>query len=139
MATKIINAGRILEKKGIAVKQFDTGAFGTVVEEFFMNHDLAATILLSPKRFIEMKEPPEGDFLDFLDESVWERKSNDPDDPFDFLQLMEMHQKGLIRPILLVNEPFIGNAAAYLRDFCGFSVKSRVRKKKKEYIVSLPV
>lgn len=139
MATKIINAGKILEKKGVAMKQFDTGAFGTVVEEFFMNHDISATILLSPKRFIEMKEPPKGDFIDFLDETIWERKSNDPNDPFDFLQLMEMQQKDLIRPILLVNEPFIGNAAAYLRDFCGFSVKSRVRKKKREYIVSLPV
>jgi hypothetical protein len=139
MATKIINAGKILERKGIAMKQFDTGAFGAVVEEFFMNHDISATILLSPKRFIEMKEPPEGDFINFLDETIWERKSNDPNDPFDFLQLMEMQKKDLIRPLLLVNEPFIGNAAAYLRDFCGFSVKSRVRKKKKEYIVSLPV
>ncbi len=52
---------------------------------------------------------------------------------------MEMQKKDLIRPILLVNEPFIGNAAAYLRDFCGFTVKSRIRKKRKEYIVSLPV
>lgn len=104
-----------------------------------MGHDVSATILLSPKRFIEMEQPPEGDFIDFLDETVWERKYKDPDDPYDFFPILEMQKKDLIRPILLVNEPFIGNAAAYLRDFCGFSVKSRVRKKKKEYIVSLPV
>ena len=41
--------------------------------------------------------------------------------------------------MLVVNEVFIGNAAGYLRDICGFVVKSRTRKKKKEYIVSLPV
>lgn len=139
MATKIINAGRILERKGVIPKQFDTSSFGAVVEGFFMSHDVSATILLSPKRFIEMEQPPEGDFIDFLDETVWERKYKDPDDPYDFFPILEMQKKDLIRPILLVNEPFIGNAAAYLRDFCGFSVKSRVRKKKKEYIVSLPV
>lgn len=139
MATKIINAGRILERKGVIPKQFDTSSFGAVVEGFFMSHDVSATILLSPKRFIEMEQPPEGDFIDMLDETIWERKYKDPDDPYDFFKFMEMQKKDLIRPILLVNEPFIGNAAAYLRDFCGFSVKSRVRKKKKEYIVSLPV
>ena len=104
-----------------------------------MEHDVSETILLHPKRFVEMENQPDGDFIDMLDTSLWEKKVDDPDDPFDFLQYNLMLQKGLLRPMLIINEPFIGNAAAYLRDICGFTVKGRARKKKKEYIVSLPV
>ena len=78
-----------------------------------------------------MDNPPEGDFIDYLDVSVWEKKSEDPDDPFDFIDYQFMKKNGMLRPILMVNEPFIGNAAGWLRDFCGFTVKSRTRKKKK--------
>lgn len=139
MATKIINASKILEKKGIVVKQFDTGAFAAVVENFFMTHDVSATILLHPKRFIEMPNPPEGDFVDYLDETIWQRKMDDKKDKFNCCDYILMRDKGLLRPFLLVNEPFIGNAAAYLRDFCGFTVKSRMKQRRKQYIVSLPV
>ena len=139
MATKIINASKILEKKGIAVKQFDTATFSAVVEDFFMTHDVSATILLHPKRFVEMENPPEGDFIDYLDETVWQKKLDDKRDRFDCCEFIRMSDKGLIRPFLLVNEPFIGNAAAYLRDFCGFTVKSRMKQRRKQYIVSLPV
>lgn len=128
-----------MKRKGIVQKQMDMDKFNEVVENFFMTHEPKDTILLVPKRFIEMDNPPEGDFIDYLDVSVWEKKCNDPDDEFDFIDYQRMQMRGLIRPILMVNEPFIGNAAGWLRDFCGFAVKSRMRNKKKEYIVSLPV
>lgn len=139
MATKVIFADNILKQKGIKKKEFDTAAFNEVIQKFFMEHDVSETILLHPKRFVEMENQPDGDFIDMLDTSLWEKKVDDPDDPFDFLQYNLMLQKGLLRPMLIINEPFIGNAAAYLRDICGFTVKGRTRKKKKEYIVSLPV
>ena len=139
MATKVIFADNILKQKGIKKKEFDTAAFNEVIQKFFMEHDVSETILLHPKRFVEMENQPDGDFIDMLDTSWWARKVDDPDDPFDFLQYNLMIQKGLLRPMLIINEPFIGNAAAYLRDICGFTVKGRTRKKKKEYIVSLPV
>lgn len=139
MATKVIFADNILKQKGIKKKEFDTAAFNDVIQKFFMEHDVSETILLHPKRFVEMENQPDGDFIDMLDTSLWEKKVDDPDDPFDFLQYNLMLQKGLLRPMLIINEPFIGNAAAYLRDICGFTVKGRTRKKKKEYIVSLPV
>nr|DAU36144.1 MAG TPA: hypothetical protein [Caudoviricetes sp.] len=138
MATKVIFADSILKSKGIKKKQFDTGVFNEVVKNFFMEHEAKETILLTPKRFVEMENPPEGDFIDMLDTSIWEKKVDDPEDPFDFIDYNMMLQKGLIRPMLIVNEPFIGNASAYLR-ICGLNVKSRTRKKKKEYIVSLPI
>ena len=86
-----------------------------------------------------MKNPPDADFLDCLDVSIWEKKSEDPNDEFSFFDYQMMVRERIMRPILIVNEPFIGNAAGWLRDFCGFVVKSRTRNKKKEYIVSLPV
>ena len=72
-------------------------------------------------------------------ESLWEKKCDDPDDPFDFIDYQCMKKNGMLRPILVVNEPIIREAAVWLRDYCHFDVKSRTRKKKKEYIVSLPV
>lgn len=137
--TRMLKASDIMKRKGIVQKQMDMNKFNEVVENFFMTHEPKDTILLTPKRFIEMDNPPEGDFIDYLDVSVWERKCDDPDDPFDFISYQYMKKSGMLRPILMVNEPFIGNAAGWLRDFCGFTVKSRTRKKKKEYIVSLPV
>ena len=138
-ATKMISAADIMKKMGIEQREMDMGKFNEVVEHFFLTHEAKSTILIVPKRFIEMENPPEGDFIDYLDETIWERKSNDPDDPFDFINYKMMEKKGMIRPILFVNEPFAGNAAGWLRDFCGFTVKSRTRNKRKEYIVSLPV
>ena len=138
-ATKSLKAADIMKKKGIVQKQMDMSKFNEVVEDFFMTHEPKETILLTPKRFIEMDKHPDGDSIDYLEVSVWEKKCDDPDDPFDFIDYQCMKKNGTLRPMLIVNEPFIGNAAGWLRDFCGFAVKSRTRKKKKEYIVSLPV
>lgn len=139
MVQRLIKASDILKKKGIEVKRFDTPAFHEVVYNFFMTHEAKASILVVPKRFIEMENPPEGDFIDYLDETIWERKADDPDDPFDFINYKIMEKKGMIRPILFINEPYAGNAVGELRELGGFVVKSRTRNKKKEYIVSLPV
>lgn len=138
-ATRMISASDILKKKGIEQKEMDMNAFNEVVENFFMTHEAKSTILLVPERFIELDPQPEGDFINYLDERVWEQKADDPNDDFDFLDFQYMLKKGLVRPMLIINEPFIGNAAGWLRDFCGFVVKKRTRNKQREYIVSLPV
>ena len=137
--TRMLKASDIMKRKGIVQKQMDMNKFNEVVENFFMEHEPKDTVLLTPKRFIEMDNPPEGDFIDYLDVSVWEKKCDDPDDPFDFIDYQCMKKNGMLRPILVVNEPIIREAAVWLRDYCHFDVKSRTRKKKKEYIVSLPV
>ena len=51
-ATKMISAADILKKKGIAQKEMDMNAFNEVVENFFLTHEVKATILLVSKRFI---------------------------------------------------------------------------------------
>lgn len=139
MATKIISADKILMKKGVKRKEFDTNAFSELVGTFFETHEVKETILLVPKRFVEMENPPQGDFIDYTDVSIWEKKADDPDDPFDFTNYLYMRNKGLLRPIIYVNEPFIANAAHYLALICNFNVKSQTRKGKKQYVVSLPI
>ena len=134
-----LKASDIMAKKGIEEKKLKTGELNKIIGEFFMTHEAKDTILLSPKRFIEMDNPPEGDFIDYLDVSIWEKKCDDPNDPFDFIENKKKKKKGMLRPILIIDEPLIRNAALYLRDICCFTVKSRTRKKKKEYIVSLPL
>lgn len=139
MAKKVIFADNILKAKGIEKAKFDTSELNELVEDFFMNHDAKEKILMRSERFIEMEKPPKGDIIDMLDTSVWQKRCEDPDDMFTFQNYLALLRNGLIMPTLIVNEPFIGNAAGYLRDICGFTVTSRMRNRKKQYIVSLPI
>lgn len=136
---RIVNVNEILKAKGLKPKVFNLNIFSSVVSDFFLTHEPKETILLLPKRFLDMENPPEGDFIEMLDVSIWQKKSEDPNDPFDFIDYQFMVQNKMMRPIIFVNEPFLTEAALSLRNICGYSVTGRTRKKKKEYIVSLPV
>ena len=136
---RIVNVNEILKAKGLKPKVFNLNIFSSVVSDFFLTHEPKETILLLPKRFLDMENPPEGDFIEMLDVSIWQKKSEDPNDPFDFFDYQFMVRNKMMRPIIFVNEPFLTEAALSLRNICGYSVTSRTRKKKKEYIVSLPV
>lgn len=136
---RIVNVNEILKAKGLKPKVFNLNIFSSVVSDFFMTHEPKETILLVPKRFLDMENPPEGDFIEMLDVSIWEKKAENPDDPFDFIDYQFMVRNKMMRPIIFVNEPFLTEAALSLRNICGYSVTGRTRKKKKEYIVSLPV
>lgn len=136
---RIVNVNEILKAKGLKPKVFNLNIFSSVVSDFFMTHEPKETILLLPKRFLDMDNPPEGDFIEMLDVSIWKKKSEDPDDPFDFIDYQFMVRNNMMRPIIFVNEPFLTEAALSLRNICGYSVTGRTRKKKKEYVVSLPV
>ena len=68
--TRMLKASDIMKRKGIVQKQMDMNKFNEVVENFFMTHEAKETILLTPKRFIEMDNPPEGDFIDHLDVNI---------------------------------------------------------------------
>lgn len=136
---RIVNVNEILKAKGLKPKVFNLNIFSSVVSDFFLTHEPKETILLLPKRFLDMENPPEGDFIEMLDVNIWKKKSEDPNDPFDFIDYQFMVRNKMMRPIIFVNEPFLTEAALSLRNICGYSVTGRTRKKKKEYIVSLPV
>ena len=128
---RIVNVNDILKAKGLKPKVFNLNIFCSAVSDFFSTHEPKETILLVPKRFLDMENPPEGDFIEMLDVSIWEKKAEDPDDPFDFIDYQLMVRNKMMRPIIFVNEPFLTEAALSLRNFCGYSVTGRTRKKKK--------
>lgn len=160
MATKIIPASWILKQKGVSQKNFDTSSFNTVVANFFVKAETKSKIVLFPLRFIDvkglpasevfginqfavwrkLKHAPEADFVEMLDTDEWEDVLNDSEgENIGFSSYIGMRNAGLITPLIYVDEQFIGNAAGYLRDFCGFAVKRRTVKKTKIYEVSLPL
>lgn len=130
-------AKQILQEMGYNLPTFDSNLFCEIVSNFFRTQkDPSATILLTQTRFVEMENPTEVGFIDLLDTSIWEKKVDDPEDPFDFIDYDTMQRKGLIRPIIVIDEPFVKNAAQVLTLY-GFVCKKRQRKKKTEFIVSL--
>lgn len=134
MATNIISASKILEAKGYSQPKFDQQGFNALIARFFESHDVKDTILLAPKRFVEMDNPPQGGYEDYTDISIWERKCNDPNDPFNFTDYIIARNKCLIRPMVYVDEPFIKNAAFTLSAMCGFVVK---KQRAGKFLVSL--
>lgn len=70
----MLKASDIMKRKGIVQKQMDMNKFNEVIENFFMTHEPKETILLTPKRFIEMDNPPEGDFIDYLESACGRRR-----------------------------------------------------------------
>lgn len=139
MARRIISADAILKMKGIEKKSFDTSDFNEVVHNFFLNNDAKAKLLLVGDRFIEWDYPPEKDFIDITDINTWMTRVDDPKDPFDFYSGMAFNREGLIRPAIVVDEPFLNNAAHYLRTICGFNVKKFRKLKRTMYDITLPI
>lgn len=130
-------AKQILQEMGYNLPTFDSNGFCELVSSFFREQkDPGATILLTSKRFVEMENKPEGSFIDMLDTDMWEKKVDDPNDDFDFIDYQVMIKNGLLRPTIVIDEPYIKNAAQVLTLY-GFVCKKRQRKKKTEFIVSL--
>lgn len=132
---------------GYELPKFDSGGFCELVSKFFKKKkDPSATILLVPKRFVEMQ--PVGDtgamtdeelagykkkqeeldenkkkgWIDLTDTSVWDARVDNPYDPFTFTDYIMANNKGLIRPMIYVDEPYIKNAAQVLNLY-GFVCK----------------
>lgn len=131
---EILKASKILESKGFQQPKFDTVGFTSLVGKYFTEHEVKDTLLLVPKRFINMTEPPKGGFEDYTDVSIWERRCEDPNDPFSFTDYIIARNKCLIRPMVYVDEPFIKNAAFTLSAMCGFVVK---KQRAGKFLVSL--
>lgn len=145
----MVTAAQILAEKKFVMNKFDQQGFNAKVAEFFQNHEVKDTLLLVPKRFVEMeaigdptlmseeeleaynaeKEKLEtqkkAGWIDMTDLSIWEKKVDNPYDPFTFTDYIMANNKGLIRPMIYIDEPYIKNAAYLLSVVAGFICKKQ--------------
>lgn len=124
---KLVQASDLLREKGYVEEKFDTNGFLQCVANWFREHEVKDKLLIRPKRFIEMDNPPKGGWKDMTDIEEW----------FPSLrweQQLILVQKGQDFPFIFVDEPFIKNAVFTLKTMAGYTVK---RAKKGCYEITL--
>lgn len=124
---KIITAQDLLKEKGYVEEKFDTNGFLQCVANWFREHEVKDKLLIRPKRFIEMDNPPKRGWKDMTDVEEWLPS-------FQWEQQLILVQKGQAVPFVFVDEPFVMNAVYMLRVMSGFKVK---KGKKGVYQVTL--
>ena len=124
---KIVTAQDLLKEKGYIEEKFDTNGFLQCVADWFREHDVKDKLIIRPKRFIEMDNPPKGGWIDMTNVKQWIATL-----PWE--QQLLMLQKGTAVPFLFVDKPFVKNAMYMLQVMNGFIVE---KGKKGVYEVSL--
>ena len=127
MVKKLVQASTLLREKGYIEEKFDQQGFTECVYNWFKNHDLKDKLLIRPKRFIEMENPPKGGWIDMTNVKEW----------FEALPWEQQFCIASARqavPFLFVDKPFIKNAVYMLQIMNGFIVE---KGKKGVYEVSL--
>ena len=124
---KILTAQDLLKEKGYIEEKFDTNGFLRCVADWFRSHNIEDKLIIRPKRFIEMDNPPKGGWLDMTNVDEWIVSL-----PWE--QQLLMLQKGTAVPFIWVDEPFVKNAVFTLKTMAGYVVK---RAKKGVYEISL--
>ena len=127
MVKKLVQASELLREKGYVEEKFDQEGFTQCVYNWFKDHDLKDKLLIRPKRFIEMNNPPKGGWKDMTVVTDWIIQFSWEDQ----LEMMKKHQD---RPFIFVDKPFIKNAVYMLEIMNGFIVE---KGKKGVYEVSL--
>ena len=127
MVKKLVQAATLLREKGYVEEKFDQQGFTECIYNWFKEHDLKDKLLIRPKRFIEMDNPPKGGWLDMTNVDEWIVSL-----PWE--QQLLMLQKGTAVPFIWVDEPFMKNAMYMLQVMNGFIVE---KGKKGVYEVSL--
>ena len=124
---KIVQASTLLKEKGYVEEKFDQQGFTECIYSWFKEHDLKDKLIIRPKRFIEMDNPPKGGWKDmtnvdeWLDEMPWEEQ-------------LTLVQKCQAVPFIFIDKPFIKNAVYMLQIMNGFIVE---KGKKGVYEISL--
>ncbi len=148
MTKKIVSAKDILAEKGYVLPKFDTAGFTEAVVRFFRSHGVEASLIVRPVRFVEEQEryPRCGwvaicEWDEELQELLkrWHAAGYDNSRYTDIEEYMEWYYEYYVvrTPSILVDEPFCKNAVNMLAIMQGFVVKSRMRKKKREYVITL--
>jgi len=127
MVKKLVQAATLLREKGYVEEKFDQQGFTECIYNWFKEHDLKDKLLIRPKRFIEMDNPPKGGWLDMTNVDEWIVSL-----PWE--QQLLMLQKGTAVPFIWVDKPFMKNAMYMLQVMNGFIVE---KGKKGVYEVSL--
>ena len=127
MVKKLVQASTLLREKGYVEEKFDQQGFTECIYNWFKEHDLKDKLLIRPKRFIEMDNPPKGGWLDMTNVDEWIVSL-----PWE--QQLLMLQKGTAVPFIWVDKPFMKNAMYMLQVMNGFIVE---KGKKGVYEVSL--
>lgn len=127
MVKKLVQASTLLREKGYVEEKFDQEGFTECVYNWFKDHDLKDKLLIRPKRFIEMDNPPKGGWKDMTDVEEWLPS-------FQWEQQLILIQKGQAVPFIFIDKPFIKNAVYMLEIMNGFIVE---KGKKGVYEVSL--
>ena len=127
MVKKLVQADTLLREKGYVEEKFDQQGFTECIYNWFKEHDLKDKLLIRPKRFIEMDNPPKGGWLDMTNVDEWIVSL-----PWE--QQLLMLQKGTAVPFIWVDKPFMKNAMYMLQVMNGFIVE---KGKKGVYEVSL--
>ncbi len=124
---KLVQASDLLREKGYIEEKFDTNGFLQCVANWFREHEVKDKLLIRPKRFIEMDNPPKGGWKEMTDVEEWLKD-------FPWEDQLNIRNRGQAVPFIFVDEPFIMNAVYMLRVMSGFKVK---KEKKGVYRVTL--
>lgn len=127
MVKKLVQAATLLREKGYVEEKFDQEGFTECVYNWFKDHDLKDKLLIRPKRFIEMDNPPKGGWQDMTKVEEWLPS-------FQWEQQLILVQKGQAVPFIFIDKPFIKNAVYMLQIMNGFIVE---KGKKGTYEVSI--
>lgn len=68
---KILTAQDLLKEKGYIEEKFDTNGFLQCVADWFRSHNIEDKLIIRPKRFIEMDNPPKGGWVDMTNVDEW--------------------------------------------------------------------
>ena len=124
---KIVTAQDLLKEKGYIEEKFDTNGFLQCVANWFREHEVKDKLIIRPKRFIEMDNPPKGGWMDMTNVDAWL-------DTLPWENQLLIIQKGQAVPFIWVDEPYLKNATFTLKNMAGFVVS---RQKRGVYEVSL--
>ena len=124
---KILQASALLREKGYVEEKFDQQGFTECIFNWFREHEVKDKLLIRPKRFIEMDNPPKGGWKDMTNVEEWLATL-----PWE--QALSITQKGQDKPFLFVDKPFMKNAVYMLQVMNGFIVE---KGKKGVYELSL--
>ena len=116
MVKKLVQASMLLKEKGYVEEKFDQQGFTECIYNWFKEHDLKDKLLIRPKRFIEMDNPPKGGWLDMTNVDEWIVSL-----PWE--QQLLMLQSGTAVPFIWVDKPFMKNAMYMLQVMNGFIVE----------------